>query len=126
LKVQKSPSHTVVWFFKLKKKGAAVVELKKLKDPYVNRLFDAILLLENRDDCYRFFEDICTIGEVQSMSQRLQVAEMLKEGRTYTDIAQTTGASTATISRVKRFLNYGANGYNIILERLAKTNQQED
>jgi TrpR-related protein YerC/YecD len=110
----------------LKKKGAAVVELKKLKDPYVNRLFDAILLLENRDDCYRFFEDICTIGEVQSMAQRLQVAEMLKEGRTYTDIAQTTGASTATISRVKRFLNYGANGYNIILERLAKTNQQED
>ncbi len=102
------------------------MELKKLKDPYVNRLFDAILLLENRDDCYRFFEDICTIGEVQSMAQRLQVAEMLKEGRTYTDIAQTTGASTATISRVKRFLNYGANGYNIILERLAKTNQQED
>jgi len=102
------------------------VELKKLKDPYVNRLFDAILLLKNREDCYRFFEDICTIGEVQSMAQRLQVAEMLKEGRTYTDIAQATGASTATISRVKRFLNYGANGYNIIIERLAKTNQQED
>ena len=102
------------------------MELKKLKDPYVNRLFDAILLLENREECYRFFEDICTIGEVQSMAQRLQVAEMLKEGRTYTDIAQTTGASTATISRVKRFLNYGANGYNIIIERLAKTNQQED
>jgi TrpR-related protein YerC/YecD len=102
------------------------VEFKKFKDPYVNRLFDAILLLDNREDCYRFFEDICTIGEIQSMAQRLQVAEMLKEGRTYTDIAQTTGASTATISRVKRFLNYGANGYNIILERLAKTNQQED
>ncbi|HHY71265.1 MAG TPA: hypothetical protein GX519_06425 [Thermoanaerobacterales bacterium] len=102
------------------------MELKKLKDPYVNRLFDAILLLKNREDCYRFFEDICTIGEVQSMAQRLQVAEMLKEGRTYTDIAQATGASTATISRVKRFLNYGANGYNIIIERLAKTNQQED
>lgn len=102
------------------------MELKKLKDPYVNRLFDAILLLEDREDCYRFFEDICTIGEIESMAQRLQVAEMLKEGRTYTDIAQTTGASTATISRVKRFLNYGANGYNIILERLAKTNQQED
>ena len=102
------------------------MELKKLKDPYVNRLFDAILLLENREECYRFFEDICTIGEVQSMAQRLQVAEMLKEGRTYTDIAQATGASTATISRVKRFLNYGANGYNIIIERLAKTNQQED
>ena len=102
------------------------MEFKKIKDPYINRLFDAILLLDNREDCYRFFEDICTIGEIQSMAQRLQVAEMLKEGRTDTDIAQATGASTATISRVKRFLNYGANGYNIILERLAKTNQQED
>ncbi|HHY41799.1 MAG TPA: helix-turn-helix domain-containing protein [Thermoanaerobacterales bacterium] len=89
-------------------------------------LFDAILLLQNREECYRFFEDICTIGEVQSMAQRLQVAKMLKEGKTYTEIAQVTGASTATISRVKRFLHYGADGYNIILERLAKTNQQED
>ncbi len=102
------------------------MELKKLKDPYINKLFDAILLLESKEDCYRFFEDICTIGEVQSMAQRLQVAKMLKQGRTYVDIAQATGASTATISRVKRFLNYGANGYNIIIERLAKVNQQED
>ncbi|AEE90799.1 MAG: hypothetical protein GXW90_06835 [Tepidanaerobacter acetatoxydans] len=100
------------------------MELKKIKDPYIERLFDAILLLENREECYRFFEDICTIGEVQAMAQRLQVAEMLKEGRTYTDIAQATGASTATISRVKRFLHYGSNGYNIILERLEKTKQQ--
>ena len=90
------------------------MELEKLKDPYVDMLFDAILLLENREECYRFFEDICTIGEVQSMAQRLQVAKMLKEGRTYTEIAQATGASTATISRVKRFLHYGANGYNTI------------
>ncbi|MCG1011105.1 helix-turn-helix domain-containing protein [Tepidanaerobacter sp. GT38] len=102
------------------------MELQKLKDPYINMLFDAILLLQNREECYRFFEDICTIGEVQSMAQRLQVAKMLKEGKTYTEIAQVTGASTATISRVKRFLHYGADGYNIILERLAKTNQQED
>ncbi len=100
------------------------MELKKIKDPYIERLFDAILLLENREECYRFFEDVCTIGEVQAMAQRLQVAEMLKEGRTYTDIAQATGASTATISRVKRFLHYGSNGYNIILERLEKTKQQ--
>lgn len=102
------------------------MELQKIKDPYINMLFDAILLLQNREECYRFFEDICTIGEVQSMAQRLQVAKMLKEGKTYTEIAQVTGASTATISRVKRFLHYGADGYNIILERLAKTNQQED
>jgi len=101
------------------------VELKKLNDPYVDMLFDAILLLKDRDECYCFFEDICTIGEVQSMAQRLQVAKMLKEGRTYTEIAQETGASTATISRVKRFLYYGANGYNTILERLAKTNQEK-
>ncbi|MGB4199196.1 MAG: YerC/YecD family TrpR-related protein [Tepidanaerobacteraceae bacterium] len=102
------------------------MELEKLKDPYVDMLFDAILLLENREECYRFFEDICTIGEVQSMAQRLQVAKMLKEGRTYIEIAQATGASTATISRVKRFLHYGANGYNTILERLGKRKQQED
>lgn len=102
------------------------MELKKLNDPYVDRLLDAILLLENREECYRFFEDICTIGEVKSMAQRLQVAEMLKAGRTYTDIAQVTGASTATISRVKRFLHHGANGYKIILERLGQQNLEED
>jgi TrpR-related protein YerC/YecD len=101
------------------------MELKRLKDPAVNKLFDAILLLENREDCYRFFEDICTINEVQAMAQRLQVASMLKAGRTYTDIARETGASTATISRVKRFLNHGANGYNLILERLEKKEKGE-
>lgn len=101
------------------------VELKKINDPYVDRLFDAILLLKDHEDCYRFFEDICTINEVLSMAQRLQVAEMLHEGRTYTDIVQTTGASTATISRVKRFLNYGANGYSMMLERLAQKDKEE-
>lgn len=97
-----------------------VMELERLGDKSIDRLFDAILLLKNREECYRFFEDICTIGEIQSMAQRLQVAEMLRAGHTYTDIAQATGASTATISRVKRFLNYGANGYNLILDRLNK------
>jgi len=105
--------------------GGAGVELEKLNDPYVDMLFEAILLLQNREECYRFFEDICTIGEVQSMAQRLQVAKMLKEGRTYTEIAQATGASTATISRVKRFLHYGANGYKMILERLEKINSEK-
>ncbi|MGI6486097.1 MAG: hypothetical protein GX759_07730 [Thermoanaerobacterales bacterium] len=88
----------------------------------IDRLFDAILLLKSRDECYKFFEDICTIGEVQSMAQRLQVAEMLRQGCKYTDIVDVTGASTATISRVKRFLDYGANGYKIILERLNRKN----
>lgn len=91
---------------------------KKLKDKSVDELFKAILLLENIDECYRFFEDICTIGEVKAMAQRLQVAIMLKDGMTYNDIVEKTGASTATISRIKRYLNYGADGYNTILERL--------
>ncbi|MCL6594150.1 MAG: helix-turn-helix domain-containing protein [Alicyclobacillus sp.] len=96
------------------------MELEKLRDPNIDRLFDAVLLLKTREECYKFFEDICTIGEIQSLAQRLQVAEMLRSGHTYTDIAQATGASTATISRVKRYLNYGANGYNMILDRLGK------
>jgi TrpR-related protein YerC/YecD len=103
-----------------------VMGLENLKDPAIDRLFDAILLLKNREECYRFFEDICTIGEVQSMAQRLQVADMLKAGKTYTDIAQATGASTATISRVKRYLNFGANGYKTILERLEKMDKKKE
>lgn len=95
------------------------------RDPLIDRLFDAILLLENRDECYRFFEDICTIGEVQSMAQRLKVAEMLQADNTYTDISKETGASTATISRVKRFLDYGADGYKLILKRLKKLDKQK-
>jgi len=100
--------------------------LSRLNDPALDRLFDAILLLQNRQECYQFFEDICTINEVQAMAQRLQVAEMLKAGKTYTDIARDTGASTATISRVKRYLNFGANGYKTILERLEKMDKQQD
>lgn len=101
------------------------MSLKQTQDPFIDRLFDAILLLENRDECYRFFEDICTIGEVRSMAQRLKVAEMLQSENTYTEISDETGASTATISRVKRFLNYGANGYKLILERLDKLDKQK-
>jgi len=100
--------------------------LSKLNDPALDRLFDAILLLKNREECYQFFEDICTINEVQAMAQRLQVAEMLRAGKTYTDIARETGASTATISRVKRYLHFGANGYKTILERLEKMDKQKD
>lgn len=90
----------------------------KLKDIFTDKLFEAILLLENADECYRFFEDICTVGEIKAMAQRLEVAKMLKDGLTYTDIVDKTGASTATISRVKRCLHYGADGYNLILKRL--------
>lgn len=97
-----------------------------MKDNTIDRLFDAILLLENREECYRFFEDICTIGEVKSMAQRLCVAQMLNDGNTYTEIAEVTGASTATISRVKRFLDYGADGYKLILSRLAKIDDKKN
>jgi TrpR-related protein YerC/YecD len=81
-------------------------------------LFDAILSLKDREECYRFFEDICTISEIKALEQRLQVAKMLKEKKTYLDIAKETGASTATISRVNKSLNYGSDGYNLILERM--------
>jgi TrpR-related protein YerC/YecD len=81
-------------------------------------LCDAILTLKDKEECYRFFEDICTINEIQSLSQRLVVAKMLKDKKKYQDISKLTGASTATISRVNRCLNYGSEGYNIVLERL--------
>ncbi|HOV69177.1 MAG TPA: YerC/YecD family TrpR-related protein [Clostridia bacterium] len=90
----------------------------KLDTPALDMLFSAILRLENKEECYRFFEDLCTINELQSLAQRLEVAKMLNENLTYHEIARKTGASTATISRVNRCLEYGADGYRIILERL--------
>ncbi len=90
----------------------------RLKDKFVDSLFEAILLLENEEECYRFFEDICTISELKAMAQRLEVAKMLEADATYSDIAEKTGASTATISRVKKCLHYGADGYRLILDKL--------
>ncbi|KXG78039.1 hypothetical protein AN618_06580 [Fervidicola ferrireducens] len=101
------------------------MQLQRLADPAIDRLFEAIALLRTKEECYRFFEDICTIAEVKAMAQRLQVAEMLEAGFTYSDIAEKTGASTATISRVKRFLNYGADGYKMILERLKELDEKK-
>ena len=94
----------------------------KLKDSNVDFLFKAVLALENIDECYDFFEDLCTVNELQSLSQRFEVAEMLKEKRTYMEIAQETGASTATISRVNRSLNYGNDGYSLVFDRIKKNN----
>ncbi len=91
---------------------------EKLKESSKNLFFQAILNLENIDECYSFFEDICTISELKSISQRLQVAIMLKAGRTYTEICDHTKVSTATISRVNRSLEYGADGYKKALEKL--------
>jgi TrpR-related protein YerC/YecD len=95
---------------------------RKLKDPATDRLFEAILSLKTDEECYRFFEDICTVSEIKSLAQRYLVAEMLDEEETYGHIAETTGASTATISRVKRALNYGADGYKLVIERLKGKN----
>ena len=81
-------------------------------------LCEAVLSLKDKEECYRFFEDIFTINELKAVEQRLQVAKMLKEKKTYTEIATKTGASTATISRVNRCLNYGSDGYNLVLERV--------
>lgn len=89
-----------------------------LKDLELDDFFAAILNLKDQEECYNFFSDICTIKELFSFSQRLSVAKMLSEGRTYLEITDVTGASTATISRVNRALSYGRNGYKEILERL--------
>lgn len=97
----------------------------KFKDRFVDSLFEAILLLQNEEECYRFFEDIATIQEVKALAQRLEVAKMLEANYTYSQIAETTGASTATISRVKRCLHYGADGYKLILARLKEKDKSK-
>lgn len=94
----------------------------KLKDKNVDQLFEAILCLKSVEECYDFFEDLCTVQELKSLSQRFQVAKMLSEHHVYSDIVSETGASTATISRVNRTLNYGSDGYKIVFERLKKKN----
>ncbi len=97
---------------------------KKIKTQAVDALFDAVLSLKDRDECYSFFEDLCTVNELLSLSQRFEVAAMLREHKTYLEIAEKTGASTATISRVNRSLNYGNDGYDLVFERiLSSTNQ---
>ncbi len=83
-----------------------------------DRLFDALLSLSDREECYRFFEDLCTVKELEDLSQRWAVARMLHQGMRYTDIADTTGASTATIARVNRCLLYGADGYARVVKKL--------
>lgn len=99
---------------------------KKIKTSAVDHLLDAILCLESKDECYNFFEDLCTVNELLSLSQRFEVATMLKEKRTYLEIAEKTGASTATISRVNRSLNYGSDGYELVFERLSQKESDEN
>lgn len=91
----------------------------RLRDALVDRLFDAVLLLETPDECYRFFDDLCTVGEIKAMALRLEVAKMLDAGKTYEEISAQTGMSTATISRIRRFLSYGSDGYRLVIDRLS-------
>lgn len=90
----------------------------KLKDINVEILFQAILSLQTMEECYDFFDDLCTVPELKALSQRLQVAKMLDDHKVYSDIVNATGASTATISRVNRSLNYGCEGYRIVFDRM--------
>ena len=91
---------------------------KNVRTEAVDALFEAILCLKSKEECYLFFEDVCTVNELLSLSQRYEVACMLEEKKTYLEIAEKTGASTATISRVNRSLNYGNDGYEMVFSRL--------
>ncbi|MDO4491357.1 MAG: YerC/YecD family TrpR-related protein [Lachnospiraceae bacterium] len=91
----------------------------------MDRLFDAILSLQNKEECYTFFEDVCTVNELISLSQRFEVAKMLREKKTYLEISEKTGASTATISRVNRSLSYGNDGYDMVFRRLNDSEENE-
>lgn len=94
------------------------LQIDKLRGKQLDQFFDAILALKTREECYQFFDDVATMHEVQALSQRLQVAKMLSEGSTYQTIETETSASTATISRVRRSLDYGSGGYDVILNRI--------
>ena len=92
----------------------------KMKSAETDRLFDAILSLKSEEECYRFFDDLCTIGELQAMTQRLEVARLLREGKTFTQISEETGVSSATITRVNKCIAYGTGGYELALDRCKK------
>lgn len=98
----------------------------KMHTDSVDSLFDAILTLKDREQCYAFFMDVCTMNEIASLSQRYEVAGLLKDGKTYLDISRKTGASTATISRVNRSLNYGNDGYQMVWDNLAEMESAKD
>ncbi len=96
----------------------SVMQIDKLRGQELDQLFEAILSLKDKEECYQFFDDLCTMNEIQSLAQRLEVARMLMDGYTYQRIEKDTGASTATISRVKRCINYGNDGYQMTLDRV--------
>lgn len=102
------------------------MQINKLRGKELDQLFQAVLSLNDLEECYRFFDDLCTINEIQALAQRLDVARMLREGNTYHKIEAETGASTATISRVKRCLNFGNDTYEMVLERIKEENTKTE
>jgi len=118
----RNPAYFIVAY----KKEYDAMQIEKLRGKELDQLFNAVLSLNNLDECYRFFDDLCTVNEIQSLAQRLEVARMLREGNTYHTIETETGASTATISRVKRCLNYGNDAYEMALERIKKQETPEE
>jgi len=95
------------------------------RDQQTDELFKSILALSSIEECYAYFEDLCTVKEVRDMGQRLQVAGLMRDGSSYVAAQQATGASSATIGRVKRCLDYGAGGYELILERMKEEKRDE-
>ncbi|RDI36699.1 YerC/YecD family TrpR-related protein [Falsibacillus pallidus] len=102
------------------------MQIEKLRGKELDQLFNAVLSLKTLEECYLFFDDLATVNEIQSLAQRLEVARMLREGKTYHKIETETGASTATISRVKRCLNYGNDAYLMVLDRLKEEEETEE
>ena len=101
-----------------------MTEKKPRHNAMTDALFDAILALENREECYRFFEDLCTVKEISDMAQRLEAAKLLLAGKTYEQIVRSAEISTATISRINRCIQYGTGGYQAIIERV-RSRQEE-
>lgn len=99
--------------------------MEKFHKTLTDNLFRAVLSLETVEECYQFFEDVCTIKEIQEIAQRLEVARLLGEGRAYNDVAKQTGASTATISRVNKCISYGSGGYKLVLGRMNENTGDE-
>ena len=97
----------------------------KLQSPELDRLYEAILKLKNVEECYRFFEDLCTVSEITAMCQRYEIAEELDKGTTFAKIVEKVGVSSTTVTRVNRCLNYGADGYRIILDRTKKEDRKK-
>ncbi len=102
-----------------------MTEKNPRRNALTDALFDAILSLRDREECYRFFDDLCTVKEISDMSQRLEAAKLLLEGKTYEQIVKSAEISTATISRINRCIQYGAGGYQTIIERMQQPEQEE-